>query len=162
MVIHTVLNRTEDPNFPDTIIEVLEEGKKWVNGSLTGKGQFHGYSPNYPVTEEIEDIVRLALVGEEPVNTPHGKGATSSSTETERRTGSGRETKMSRLKVVDSEAHTVCFDFDGSTGYTEPILSGGKASLLGTRLAGRLPQVPRHRRNRLHGKDRPRPSRSSP
>ena len=37
-----VLNRVDDPRFPDTI-----------QGVLSQPSQFHGYSPNFPVTDEL-------------------------------------------------------------------------------------------------------------
>ena len=37
-----VLNRVDDPRFPDTILGVLSQ-----------PSQFHGYSPNFPVTDEL-------------------------------------------------------------------------------------------------------------
>ena len=40
-----VLNRVDDPRFPDTII-----------GVVSAPGQFHGYSPNFPVWDELKDV----------------------------------------------------------------------------------------------------------
>ena len=40
-----VLNRVDDPRFPDTIIGVVSQ-----------PGQFHGYSPNFPVWDELKDV----------------------------------------------------------------------------------------------------------
>ena len=37
-----VLNRVDDPRFPDTILGVLSQ-----------PSQFHGYSPDFPVTDEL-------------------------------------------------------------------------------------------------------------
>ena len=37
-----VLNRVDDPRFPSTITEVVSQ-----------PNQFHGYSPNFPVTDEL-------------------------------------------------------------------------------------------------------------
>ena len=37
-----VLNRVDDPRFPDTILGVVAQ-----------PSQFHGYSPNFPVTDEL-------------------------------------------------------------------------------------------------------------
>lgn len=40
-----VLNRVDDSRFPDTIQDVLSQ-----------PSQFHGYSPNFPVTDELYDV----------------------------------------------------------------------------------------------------------
>ena len=40
-----VLNRVDDTRFPDTIIGVLSQ-----------PSQFHGYSPNFPVWDELKDV----------------------------------------------------------------------------------------------------------
>ena len=40
-----VLNRVDDPRFPDTII-----------GVVSAPGQFHGYSPNFPVWDELKEV----------------------------------------------------------------------------------------------------------
>ena len=40
-----VLNRVDDPRFPDTIIGVVSQ-----------PSQFHGYSPNFPVWDELKDV----------------------------------------------------------------------------------------------------------
>lgn len=40
-----VLNRVDDPRFPDTIQGVLEQPH-----------QFHGYDPTYPVTDELYNV----------------------------------------------------------------------------------------------------------
>lgn len=49
-VVWCILNRIDDADFPNTIIEVV-----------TAPNQFHGYSPNHPVTEDIELLVRDVL-----------------------------------------------------------------------------------------------------
>jgi hypothetical protein len=40
-----VFNRVDDPRFPDTVAEVLEE-----------PCQFNGYDPGYPITDELREI----------------------------------------------------------------------------------------------------------
>ena len=40
-----VLNRVDDERFPDTII-----------GVVSAPGQFHGYSPDFPVWDELKDV----------------------------------------------------------------------------------------------------------
>ena len=40
-----VLNRVDDARFPDTIIGVVSQ-----------PGQFHGYSPDFPVWDELKDV----------------------------------------------------------------------------------------------------------
>ena len=45
-----VLNRVDDPRFPDTIIGVVSQ-----------PGQFHGYSPNFPVWDELKEVARDVL-----------------------------------------------------------------------------------------------------
>ena len=40
-----VLNRVDDPRFPDTILGVLSQ-----------PSQFHGYSPDFPVWDELKDV----------------------------------------------------------------------------------------------------------
>ena len=42
MAVWCVLNRVDDPRFPDTILGVLSQ-----------PNQFHGYSPDFPVTDEL-------------------------------------------------------------------------------------------------------------
>ena len=42
MAVWCVLNRVDDPRFPDTI-----------QGVLSQPSQFHGYSPDFPVTDEL-------------------------------------------------------------------------------------------------------------
>ena len=42
MAVWCVCNRVDDPRFPDTI-----------QGVLSQPSQFHGYSPNFPVTDEL-------------------------------------------------------------------------------------------------------------
>ena len=42
MAVWCVLNRVDDPRFPDTILGVLSQ-----------PSQFHGYSPDFPVTDEL-------------------------------------------------------------------------------------------------------------
>ncbi len=46
-----VLNRVDDPNFPDTLLEVLEQ-----------PGQFAGYRESYPVLPELVKIVEDVLM----------------------------------------------------------------------------------------------------
>lgn len=45
-----VLNRVDDARFPDTIIGVLSQ-----------PSQFHGYSPNFPVWDELKEVARDVL-----------------------------------------------------------------------------------------------------
>ena len=45
-----VLNRVDDERFPDTII-----------GVVSAPGQFHGYSPNFPVWDELKEVARDVL-----------------------------------------------------------------------------------------------------
>ena len=45
-----VLNRVDDPRFPDTI-----------QGVLSQPSQFHGYSPDFPVWDELKEIARDVL-----------------------------------------------------------------------------------------------------
>lgn len=45
-----VLNRVDDPRFPDTIIGVVSQPY-----------QFHGYSPNFPVWDELKEVARDVL-----------------------------------------------------------------------------------------------------
>ena len=45
-----VLNRVDDPRFPDTI-----------QGVLSQPSQFHGYSPNFPVWDELKEVARDVL-----------------------------------------------------------------------------------------------------
>ena len=45
-----VLNRVDDPRFPDTIIGVVSQPY-----------QFHGYSPNFPVCDELKEVARDVL-----------------------------------------------------------------------------------------------------
>ena len=45
-----VLNRVDDARFPDTI-----------QGVLSQPSQFHGYSPNFPVWDELKDVARDVL-----------------------------------------------------------------------------------------------------
>ena len=45
-----VLNRVDDPRFPDTI-----------QGVLSQPNQFHGYSPNFPVWDELKEVARDVL-----------------------------------------------------------------------------------------------------
>ena len=40
-----VLNRVDDPRFPDTILGVLSQ-----------PSQFHGYSPDFPVWDELKEV----------------------------------------------------------------------------------------------------------
>lgn len=46
-----VLNRVDDPRFPDTVLEVLE-----------APYQFSGYSPDYPVLPELEALAADVLI----------------------------------------------------------------------------------------------------
>ena len=45
-----VLNRVDDARFPDTI-----------QGVLSQPSQFHGYSPNFPVWDELKELARDVL-----------------------------------------------------------------------------------------------------
>ena len=45
-----VLNRVDDARFPDTI-----------QGVLSQPSQFHGYSPNFPVWDELKEVARDVL-----------------------------------------------------------------------------------------------------
>lgn len=45
-----VLNRVDDVRFPDTIIGVVSQ-----------PSQFHGYSPNFPVWDELKEVARDVL-----------------------------------------------------------------------------------------------------
>lgn len=45
-----VLNRVDDSRFPDTI-----------QGVLSQPSQFHGYSPNFPVWDELKEVARDVL-----------------------------------------------------------------------------------------------------
>ena len=45
-----VLNRVDDSRFPDTILGVLSQ-----------PSQFHGYSPDFPVWDELKEIARDVL-----------------------------------------------------------------------------------------------------
>lgn len=45
-----VLNRVDDTRFPDTIIGVVSQPY-----------QFHGYSPNFPVWDELKEVARDVL-----------------------------------------------------------------------------------------------------
>lgn len=45
-----VLNRVDDTRFPDTII-----------GVVSAPGQFHGYSPDFPVWDELKEVARDVL-----------------------------------------------------------------------------------------------------
>ena len=45
-----VLNRVDDVRFPDTI-----------QGVLSQPSQFHGYSPNFPVWDELKEVARDVL-----------------------------------------------------------------------------------------------------
>ena len=45
-----VLNRVDDERYPDSIIEVLSQS-----------GQFHGYSPNHPVWDELTTVAEDVL-----------------------------------------------------------------------------------------------------
>ena len=44
------LNRVDDPRFPDTILGVLSQ-----------PSQFHGYSPDFPVWDELKEVARDVL-----------------------------------------------------------------------------------------------------
>ena len=50
MAVWCVLNRVDDPRFPDTI-----------QGVLSQPSQFHGYSPDFPVWEELKEVARDVL-----------------------------------------------------------------------------------------------------
>ena len=45
-----VINRVDDTRFPDTIIGVVSQ-----------PGQFHGYSPDFPVWDELKEVARDVL-----------------------------------------------------------------------------------------------------
>lgn len=45
-----VCNRVDDPRFPDTILGVLSQ-----------PSQFHGYSPDFPVWDELKEVARDVL-----------------------------------------------------------------------------------------------------
>ena len=45
-----VLNRVDDTRFPDSIIGVVSQ-----------PSQFHGYSPNFPVWDELKEVARDVL-----------------------------------------------------------------------------------------------------
>ena len=45
-----VCNRVDDPRFPDTIKAVIQQ-----------PGQFHGYSTNFPATDELKEVARDVL-----------------------------------------------------------------------------------------------------
>ena len=45
MAVWCVLNRVDDPRFPDTI-----------QGVLSQPSQFHGYSPDFPVWDELKEV----------------------------------------------------------------------------------------------------------
>ena len=45
-----VLNRVDDERYPDSIIEVLSQS-----------GQFHGYSPNHPVWDDLPSVAEDVL-----------------------------------------------------------------------------------------------------
>ena len=45
-----VLNRVDDARFPDSII-----------GVVSAPGQFHGYSPDFPVWDELKEVARDVL-----------------------------------------------------------------------------------------------------
>ena len=46
-----VLNRVDDPRFPDTILGVLSQ-----------PSQFHGYSPDFPVWDELKEVALDVLI----------------------------------------------------------------------------------------------------
>ena len=50
MAVWCVLNRVDDPRFPDTIQSVLSQ-----------PSQFHGYSPDFPVWDELKEVARDVL-----------------------------------------------------------------------------------------------------
>ena len=50
MAVWCVLNRVDDPRFPDTI-----------QGVLSQPSQFHGYSPDFPVWDELKEVARDVL-----------------------------------------------------------------------------------------------------
>ena len=50
MAVWCVLNRVDDPRFPDTILGVLSQ-----------PFQFHGYSPDFPVWDELKEVARDVL-----------------------------------------------------------------------------------------------------
>ena len=45
MAVWCVCNRVDDPRFPDTILGVIAQ-----------PSQFYGYSPSFPVTDELHDV----------------------------------------------------------------------------------------------------------
>ena len=45
MAVWCVLNRVDDPRFPDTILGVVAQ-----------PSQFHGYSPDFPVWDELKEV----------------------------------------------------------------------------------------------------------
>ena len=50
MAVWCVLNRVDDSRFPDTILGVLSQ-----------PSQFHGYSPDFPVWDELKEVARDVL-----------------------------------------------------------------------------------------------------
>lgn len=50
MAVWCVLNRVDDPRFPNTI-----------QGVLSQPSQFHGYSPDFPVWDELKEVARDVL-----------------------------------------------------------------------------------------------------
>ena len=50
MAVWCVLNRVDDPRFPDTI-----------QGVLSQPSQFHGYRPDFPVWDELKEVARDVL-----------------------------------------------------------------------------------------------------
>ena len=50
MAVWCVLNRVDDSRFPDTI-----------QGVLSQPSQFHGYSPDFPVWDELKEVARDVL-----------------------------------------------------------------------------------------------------
>ena len=50
MAVWCVLNRVDDPRFPDTI-----------QGVLSQPNQFYGYSPDFPVWDELKEVARDVL-----------------------------------------------------------------------------------------------------
>ena len=50
MAVWCVLNRVDDPRFPDTILGVVAQ-----------PSQFHGYSPDFPVWDELKEVARDVL-----------------------------------------------------------------------------------------------------
>lgn len=49
-VVWCIVNRVDDPRFPDTI-----------QGVITQPWQFHGYSSSFPIWENLEDVARDVL-----------------------------------------------------------------------------------------------------